>query len=529
MKKYLLLFLITIVANSIFGQDKEKLNQLNSPYSTVYTHLYHLQSDSYDAVASAKTLSNNPKNGAELARKLKQILDGKGLFVELVDIPTDSNYVDSLTHKKVYKLFPNELPKIYVQKYGNRWLFSSETIKAIPILHKEIYPFGADLIVNLVPKFGQYVFLGLQLWQWIGAILLIVIAFFTYKLITLIVRPIINKLLSTNIHKIIPEKDIIFKIAKLLSIIIVFIGLIRFLPILQLPLNIAQSVRTGLKIVETVFFIFFFLRIIDLIIYYVRELTELTENTLDNQLVPILRTTLNVVVVIGGIIQILTLLEVNVTALIAGVSIGGLAIALAAQDTVKNLLGSLMIFADKPFQIGDLIKVNGIIGTVEVVGFRSTRLRTASNSLVAIPNGVIANEVIDNLGLRVYRKLDVIIGINYNTPPDVIETFLEGIKAIVNKHPLTKADSFEIHLSNLNISSLDIMINGLLDVKTWSTELKTKQEILLAVIRLASILNINFAFPSTSLYVEKVGNSSENKYNSIDDLMEDFEKQFKTN
>jgi MscS family membrane protein len=526
MKQYLLLFLFTIVTLTAFSQDKNRLDKLNSPYSTAYTHLYYLQSESYDAEKAAKTLRNNSKNAEELAIQLKQILDGKGLYVELVDIPIDSNHVDSTTRKRIYKLFPEQLPKVYIQKYGNRWYYSSETIKAIPALHREIYPFGANLIVNLLPKFGQYVFLGLQIWQWLGAVLLIVIAFFAYKLMTLLIKPIIKKILSTNVSKILPENDLIFKIARLLSIILVFISLIRVLPILQLPIDLGLSVRTGLKIVETAFFIFLFLRLVDLAIYYVRELARKTESTLDNQLVPILHTTLNVIVVIGGIIQILTLLEVNVTALIAGVSIGGLAIALAAQDTVKNLLGSLMIFADKPFQIGDLIKVKDVTGTVEVVGFRSTRIRTAGNSVVAIPNGTIANEIIDNLGLRMFRKMDTSIGITYQTSPETIEAFVLGIRNIIEKHPIAKTETFQVHFTNLNASSLDIIINGMLDVRTWGDELKAKQEILLTVIRLAGILNISFAFPSTSVYMEKMDTVSEKKYNSIEQLMADFEQQF---
>lgn len=526
MKQYLLLFLFTIVTITAFSQDKNRLDKLNSPYSTAYTHLYYLQAENYDAEKSAKTLRNNPKNAEELAIQLKQILDGKGLFVELVDIPVDSNHVDSTTRKRIYKLFPDELPKVYLQKYGNRWYYSSETIKSIPELHKEIYPFGADLIVNLLPKFGQYVFLGLQIWQWLGAVLLIVIAFFAYKLMTLIIRPIIKKILSTNVRKILPDNDLVFKIARLLSIILVFILLIRFLPILQLPIDLGLSVRTGLKIVETAFFIFLFLRVVDLAIYYVRELARKTESTLDNQLVPILHTTLNVIVVIGGIIQILTLLEVNVTALIAGVSIGGLAIALAAQDTVKNLLGSLMIFADKPFQIGDLIKVKDVIGTVEVVGFRSTRIRTAGNSVVAIPNGTIANEIIDNLGLRMFRKMDTSIGITYQTSPETIETFVLGIRDIIEKHPLTKTETFQVYFSSLNNSSLDILINGLIDTRAWGEELKAKQQIFLAIMRLANVLDISFAFPSTSIYMEKMDTVSEKKYSSIEQLMADFEQQF---
>lgn len=527
MKYNILTVLFLLVATSTYAQNAERLDSLDSPLSTIYTYLHYLQPESYNVERAARAFKQDSKKKEELALQLKQILDGKGLYVDISALPTESNFVDSLSKKKIYKIFPKELPLVYVQKYGNRWYFSSETAAAIPRLHKEIFPFGADLLVNIFPKFGHYKFLSLAVWQWTGGILIMVLAFFFYKLISWTIRPLLNKVLATNIQKIIPDNEIVFKIARLLSIILVFVGVIRLLPILQMPIDLSQAVYKGLHVVKSVFFILLFLRIADLVVFYIRQIVSRTDSTLDDQLVPILRTTFNVIIIISGVIQVLTLLEVNVNALIAGVSIGGLAIALAAQETVKNLLGSLMIFTDKPFQIGDLIKVQGITGTVEVVGFRSTRIRTLTHSLIAIPNGTIANEVIDNFGLRVYRKMDTSIGVTYDTNPDVIETFIDGIKQIIDKHPRAVKDTFAVYFSKLSASSLDILINGSIDAKTWTDELQTKQDILLAVIRLANILDISFAFPSTSIYMEKTDVSVPKKYTSVDEYLESLDEQFK--
>ena len=179
---------------------------------------------------------------------------------------------------------------------------------------------------------------------------------------------------------------------------------------------------------------------------------------MDEQLIPIIRRTLQGIVLAGGLIQVLSILEVNVTTLIAGISIGGLAIALAAQDTIKNLFGSLTIFMDKPFQIGDWINFSGVDGTVEEVGFRSTRVRTFANSLVYVPNGKLADMVVNNYGLRAFRRFKMTLTITYNTPPLLIEKYVEGVRAIIANHPAVRKPGFEVHLNSMSNSSLDILV-----------------------------------------------------------------------
>jgi MscS family membrane protein len=298
------------------------------------------------------------------------------------------------------------------------------------------------------------------------------------------------------------DPSLIKRIAQLLSIWIIVRILKVFIPALQLePEALIFSVRI-VKVVSTFIIMLIALRVLDIMMLYFRKLTQRTENKLDEQVVPILRRSLQAVIILWAIFQALNLLEVNVTALIAGVSIGGLAIALAAQDTVKNLIGSAMIFVDKPFQIGDFIDLGGFAGTVEEVGFRTTRIRKSDSSIVAVPNGVIANQAITNLGVRVYRLFQTQLGVVYGTSPEAIQLFTDSLKQLIEAHPNTQKEGYYVHLTTLADSSLGIMFRVALDVPDYATELKVKEQLLLSILRIANTLGISFAFPSSSIYVE---------------------------
>ena len=203
-----------------------------------------------------------------------------------------------------------------------------------------------------------------------------------------------------------------------------------------------------------------------------------------------------------GVILILQNNGYNVASLIAGLGIGGLAIALAARDTLANFFGSVTIFVDKPFRIGDWIKVAGVEGTVEEVGFRSTRIRTFYNSLVSVPNSNISNNEVDNLGLREYRRLLTTLNLTYSTTPEQMEAFVEGIKAIVKSNPHFRQDFYEVHFNAFGAHSLDVMIYVFFKVPDWSTELQQKHNFFLEVLKLAKEVGVEFAFPTQTLHVD---------------------------
>jgi MscS family membrane protein len=259
--------------------------------------------------------------------------------------------------------------------------------------------------------------------------------------------------------------------------------------------------------------------------------TAQTPSPTDEHMVPIVARIINVLIISAGFVQILGIFYVNVTALIAGLSIGGLAIALAAQETVKNLFGSLMIYADKPFKIGDIITVGAVTGTIEDIGFRSTRIRTFDTSLISIPNGNLMNETINNLGLRKQRRYNTALNIAYHTPPLLVESFVEGLREIALTHPEVDKEEIYIHLNNLGPSSIDIIFVIFFNTKEWALELKWKEQVIASILELASSLGLQFAYPTTSLHIESMPEKKSNISDYRDQLAAAKQRleQFKQN
>jgi MscS family membrane protein len=140
---------------------------------------------------------------------------------------------------------------------------------------------------------------------------------------------------------------------------------------------------------------------------------------------------------------------------------------------------------------------------VDEVGFRSTRIRTIDTSIISVPNGSLANMSVTNLGVRVFRILNTTLTITYNTPPDLIEQFIAGLKEMILENPKISDENYYVHFRNMSDSSLDIMFRCYLDVEGYAEELAERERVLLRILRMAESLGIQFAFPSSSIYVEQ--------------------------
>ena len=161
-----------------------------------------------------------------------------------------------------------------------------------------------------------------------------------------------------------------------------------------------------------------------------------------------------------------------------------------------------MIFADKPFKLGDYIKSSDFEGTVEDIGFRSTRIRTLDTSLITVPNGSLVDMVVDNYGELHARRFNTTIGVTYYTPPHLIEQFLEGLRELNQIHPRTNTNMSVINLSNMGGSSLDILFIVFFRTVDFIEYINLREEMILAILKLAESMNIHIAFPSSSVYIE---------------------------
>ncbi|MFT5648080.1 MAG: MscS family membrane protein [Aureispira sp.] len=531
--------------NSCFAQ--QPTGDLSTPQEVANQHIYYL-TEEYDVDKSAAALVGEPKKVTEetrnLAIKLKQIFDGKGLMVRADLIPDNPDYIDSTSKNAVYVLFPNELPEIYItrpligkdkrdRKYANYWRFDPASIKLIPELHRSVYPLGIHYLLELLPQGGSS-FLGLKAWQYLAIFVLGIISFLLNFIIWRLLNMLFKLLANTKLGQNHFDSDIIIKISRVISYLVVAYVIFIFFPVLMLPVWISYYFLAFLRVFNTVCAVLVVLNAVELARSYFEAIVSKTESTSDDQLLPIFIRILKVIVVIVGAIYVLDVFNVDLTALIAGLSIGGLAIALAAQDTVKHLIGSIMIYADRPFQLGDFISSGEITGTVEDIGFRSTRIRTPDSSLISVPNGSLVDMVVNNMGSLKYRRFNTTIGVAYYTPPALIEKFVEGLRAINEAHPLTKSETSFIHLNNMGGSSLDILFIIYFNTTEYASNLILKEEIIFSILNLAEALNVHIAFPSTSVYIESMPEKKGQMpdYNSgelseVDQKMQEFLTDFR--
>ena len=490
---------------------------LSSPRATIYTHLENLKPGNYHPDVSAMTFYGLPPKAArEKAIKLKYIYAGYGLNVDYNQIPNDPDYTDSIHFpfpRKAYIPFPLRLRDVYVEKYGHRWYYSQHTAAHIDALFARLYPYGVDF-VQFIPAAFKTKFLGWELWQWLGFVLLLVVAWFIH----LLAKRIFYYLLRLAKRKLLP---LAFDVARIdrrmlqfsdpVSYLVALYLLKKFIPSLLLSFRSSQFLIGGLEIAKILLWILIFVRLVDLVMSFYITRAERSASKLDDQLVPILRNTLKVLVIIVGAFKLMIAFGADPKTVLAGASIGGLAIGLASQDTIKNLIGTFMIFVDKPFRIGDWIQFENIEGSVEEVGFRSSIIRAADTTVFKVPNSKLAEIAINNKGQRVYRRYTTRLGIRYDTPPELIEQFVEGIKQIIERHPLTRNSSdhtpynvkpYNVEFVDYGASALEILVNVYFKTNDWGEEMHGRHILHLGILRLAEKLGVGFAFPSQTLYME---------------------------
>jgi MscS family membrane protein len=230
--------------------------------------------------------------------------------------------------------------------------------------------------------------------------------------------------------------------------------------------------------------------------------------SLDNQLIRLGTRLIGVVVAIVILMYGGDELGFPTYSVLAGLGVGGLAVALAAQTTIANLIGSLLIAMEKPFRVGQYVRIGTSEGTVEDVGFRSTRIRTLDNSLVSIPSSTVVNTTVENLSARNKRRQRLLVQVTYNTPRDKMEELVSGISDLLANNLLVEHSSYEVRFNNFAESSLDILVIFHLVVEDYASELASREAVLLQIMDLVNKAGVEFAFPTQTLYVQNSAQSS---------------------
>ena len=220
----------------------------------------------------------------------------------------------------------------------------------------------------------------------------------------------------------------------------------------------------------------------------------------DRILIPFLSKFLRVVTVLIGLTIVAQEWGYNINGLIAGLGLGGLAVALAAKDALANLFGGVVIITDKPFTVGDWIQTPSVEGVVEDINFRSTRVRTFANALVTVPNSALANEPITNWSRMGKRRVSFHLGVVYSTPKEKIKRCAAEIKSVLENHPDVHKETIAVYFDKFGESSLDIFILFFTVPVDLDEHLKVKEEINFTIMEVLEREGVSLAFPSRSIY-----------------------------
>jgi MscS family membrane protein len=232
---------------------------------------------------------------------------------------------------------------------------------------------------------------------------------------------------------------------------------------------------------------------------------------LETRLGPVMQQIGGVLVWVIGLAAIIDAWGYDVAGLVAGLGIGGLAVALAAQETLANLFGYFVILADEPFQIGDFVIFDGVKGTVERLGLRSTRIRALDQSLITVPNRTVMNASITNWSRLRKRRLDMTLGIEYGSTPQQVLSVVQAIREMLQGHALVERDSVVVQFVAFNESSLDIMIICFINTPDWADFQAARQDINLKIMELLAERGVSVAFPSRTVYLHPLAADEEHE------------------
>lgn len=474
--------------------------------------------------------------GPELAYKLyatmqrvadlpiTKISEGTEIGELLAEVPSKSDYEGRWTLDKLEKsefktgLSKKEAELIEIDRSEKGyWRFSSSTVGKIEEIflatenkpkqnfsvskeNEPTKPFSV-WYRELFPQLMHEPILGMPAYQWLS--LLVV------TLVCLIIKRLIQRVLTWMtdgfIHRYDPDfpgsTAAVWKPVGSLMLTAVLYYASKFI---GLPLAIIGYLLILLKIVTIAAAVLATYRFADLIGQYLTRRAKRHESRYDELAVPLSTTTVKIFATIAGLLATTETFNPGLTTtVIGGLGIGGIAIALASQETLSNFIGSLAVIFDRPFVAGDWVIVDGIEGEVEEVGFRSTKIRTALSSQVSIPNSKLASTNIDNMGRRRYRRYLTKIGVEYDTTTERIEAFAEGIQELIRRQPHTRKDFFAAYFNDFGDSALELILVCYFEVPDWATELRERQRLLLDIVRLAEQLEIAFAFPTQTVHMRQ--------------------------
>lgn len=399
------------------------------------------------------------------------------------------------------------------------WLFSSSTVNTIA----QIEPEDQSLLERFLPAYlKSKLWGGVPIGQWLAAVLIAALAIFlAWAIIAFfifIIKLIWKKAKNEPLSGIIRALSVPFQL---------YLAVLLFLILSQeagLSIILRQRFSGVVMIIVVIAFLLLLWRLSDFIGNFSKSKMAEKGNFSGVSVILFLQRAAKLAIIIFGGITILLNLGYDVTTGLAALGIGGLALALGAQKTIENFVGSVSLITDQPVRVGDFCKVGTTTGTVEKIGMRSTRIRTNNRTVVTIPNGQFSSETIENYAHRDRFLFNPVIDLRYETSPDQIRYLLQEIRTILYSHPLVSPDPARVRLGELGEFSIKIEIFSYIDTKAFDTYMEVKEDLLLRIMDVVTESGSDFAFPSQTLYLSKDQGLSKDKSANAEQMVKKWKE-----
>lgn len=362
-----------------------------------------------------------------------------------------------------------------------------------------------DIQYMLVPVYQKFPMLtktifGTPIANLIAAVLVLLFFFALRKAFTHFVMIWLQKLASKTSTRY--DERVIAALKKPIAFSFILVGLQLFLVLTFQDTGTTNNILNSLVVFNLFWAIISIAEALKGLIY---SATAKVNSDLSVEMGNFMLKILKVLIGAVGLGAMLQVWGINVTALIASLGLGGLAFALAAKDTASNLFGSFAILADKSIRIGEWIRVDGVEGTVEDIGMRTTKIRTFGKSLITVPNQVIANSPIENFSRRGVRRIKMIIGVTYNTDQTQMKNIVNQIEQMLKDHKdISSKETLMVNFKSFGDSALEIFVYCFTTTSAWSQYMDIKQDVQLKIMSIVEDNGSGFAFPSQSIYIESM-------------------------
>jgi len=480
-----------------------------TPRRAIVGYLAASRAGDYARAAEFLDLSELPAEtratqGPVLARRLKFVLD-RFLWIDPETLSDDPAGAEDDGQPAADDLVGNvplqgSEARVLVERRGGDpaapWLIAAPTVAVIDALYEE---HGYPWLDRLLPEFLLTKrILNATLWQWAGLVLLAAAAWFAARFVALALRPPLRRLVALSHGRI--DDDVLeaFRPPFRLYLALLLFGLgSRYL-----ALSVMTERRLGflLGLLAVVAFVWFLLRLVDTLSAHAEQRYREAGNRGMLSLVPMLRRGTKVALLLLAGMLVAQNYGFNVTALLAGAGVAGLAVAFAAQKTIENLFGGVSVILDQPVRVGDFCRVGAFQGTVEDIGLRSTRLRTVDRTVVSVPNAQFSTEFLENFGARDRIRLYQVLNLRYETTPDQLRWLLAEIRKLVFSHPMIAHEQARVRFVNFGPSSLDVEIFCFVKTTDFPTFAAVREDVFLRLMDLVNASGSGFAFPSQTLY-----------------------------